>query len=773
MRKILFICFMFAFQSIFAQTKGVHDFTLTVKDNTGKGLANTDIDLVETETHKIMTQKTDANGTVKFEIKEGKYWQINVLKVRNYYQWQIEFLKNGGTQTKSITYDYKNYLRETRPVVNRSKLQLKTENQSFSDSEKPKDDLSVAKLYVSKADKSPLANFELALTCYALNTTFQSKTDANGLAVFKIPMNNEYQIDIDGIDNFKYIDMPNTKGWTATMKFTYEPTVIQEVNKNDSITQTLPANATGTSGRVLVKLRLKDRDGSLFLNEPVYLSEIKGKKVYLGNTGQTGEMFFLLPKGKKYMIHARYEKDLDVFDLTRSVGIGNMSKGVRYRPLEALQYPDRFIPRPDQLFLKHFSEFLTKHLAQPDPNETLKIYAKFANQINAESKQAVLDLNFTFEQYDMPTNQNYTEAPPVNISLVIDKSGSMAGEDRIESLREALGYFVKKLRSEDIVSIVTFNEQKSLLSPASKIGNDRIELYEEVLRIEAGGGTDMYDAMIEGYTQVAKNYKKGKVNRMILMTDGYDSNPVEKVVNKSKEFNAKGIDCSVVGIGEGYNVALLKLLATQGGGLTSFIRSSQGFKNMLNKEMAFAKDLGALIQPIAKDITVEVSYNSQLLFAHLYGFTVESQSEGKINFRLENAFSGINEQLAMIKFTLVNPSQEIENQPVTIKTKYYDTRKKQIVEKTETAILGWSKASGEVEFQMEAEQKKLYAMAIMNQSLKVMADAFVAKDNKKAIETLQNTIADVQKLFPKATDQEVADLLKSMIGYLDILVKLR
>jgi uncharacterized protein YegL len=746
--------------------QGALSFILTVKDNHQKPLAAVEVILEETITRERITKKTDALGIAGFSLDHGRTWQINILDIIDYPLWQFDIpdipLGSSAKYTRTVSYDYYRYKRETRPAVDRSKLQLTHETQKFvAGVAKPTNELGIITILIKKSNKTALPNYPVSITCYNLNKTFDAKTNLLGAAVFLVPINNEYQIDIDGVDNFDFVDLPDRKLYFIEKTITYEPTNIKETIKNDTIRQSLMPGQKGTSGRVLTIIAAQDKKGTPWVNEVVYLQMLKDKRVYTATTNKEGKVEFLLPKGKKYMIHFKYKKDVDVMDLSRSFGIGYKSKSVIYTPSDKLQNPEKYIPKPDQIFTDQFFKFVNKQFERPKEGEGVIAYARWGGEINVNSKQAVLQLTFTSE-----APPDHLTGAPLNICLVLDKSGSMAGYDRIDKLKLALIEYINKLRPEDIISIIAFDDYQKIVLSAQKVGADKEKIKDAIGRIYADNGTNIYKGLIYGYREVLKNYRKGLINRVVLLSDGYGSDDVDSTITMSKSYNAKGIECSAVGVGNDYNYPMLKSLASSGGGLIHFVGDDE------NMTSAFLEDLSSMLVPVAKNVKVEVIYNKHLLFAQLMGYPLEQKSDGKLIFKIKNFFSGL-DQMAMVKFTLIDPTKEIENIPVTIKLTYIDARNNKPIEKISTAPLKWSEASGDLEFLLDQEQKKLYATAVMNQSIKVMAEAFQVADMAAAKAALENCMAEMKKLFPQATEGQVNILMQQMQDYLDILNNLK
>jgi molybdopterin-biosynthesis enzyme MoeA-like protein len=120
----------------------------------------------------------------------------------------------------------------------------------------------------------------------------------------------------------------------------------------------------------------------------------------------------------------------------------------------------------------------------------------------------------------------------------------------------------------------------------------------------------------------------------------------------------------------------------------------------------------------------------------------------------------------LVKFDLHKPSPEILSQPVVLRLKYIDAETDKQVTVEKNAALIWNDYTGIPELVVEQEQKKLYAIATMNQTLKVMAQAVEAKNNTKARQVLVSTYTQMRNLFPKATDEDVRKLMESIDRYI-------
>ncbi len=750
MKNFTFILFLLFVNLIAAHGANSSIYTLTVVDNHSNPVSNLPVTIIEKFSKDKITKNTNGNGKVVFEISYGEEWSISVGEMKNCRN--IEIPKNGiFTGSGTITYDLEDYKRRHRQLFDRKQITFIVEDQTkfFKPSYDPTQ--AAVQIKIVGEDGKGLPFFLVNLTCIKLFKTFLGKTDENGIAYFLVPSKNEYEVDIDGIESYEYLDAK--KSGQYALKTIYQPNNVKETEVRDTIVQNITKDSKGSTNRVYLKLKVKQVNTDKLGNEDVYLQMLKSNKVYRAKTNSKGEAFFLLPNKRKYMVHFRYQKDVDVLNYTDMQGIASAEGNFTYLPNPKLQFPERYIPTTKDLFVKNFLEFITKQFPEPINDDAVAMKLDWGNEeVNDNSKESILQIGFKAKN-----DKEGLYGPPLNVSLVIDKSGSMEGHDRLDALKIALINYVSKLRPTDIVSLVAFNSSSTIMIPARKVG-DGIYFKERIADITSDGGTDIYKGIVDGYEQVLKNYIPNGTNRVILLTDGYDSTPTDVLVTKSKEYNNKGIELSAIGVGEDYNQSLLSLLATVGGGLINFVGDSKDINSV------FEKELSSVLSPCAKDLSVEIIHNNKIIFKQLYGYPSHKNANNTVTMDIKNVYSGLN-TLALVKFDLNKPDKSIEDAPVIIKMNYYDFKKQQTVTKEEKAYLKWTPSTGKFELILEAQHKKLYAIAILNQSLKVMAEAFEKKDYKKALSEILNTINQVKVLYPNSKDSDVEELVNSASNY--------
>jgi Ca-activated chloride channel homolog len=161
----------------------------------------------------------------------------------------------------------------------------------------------------------------------------------------------------------------------------------------------------------------------------------------------------------------------------------------------------------------------------------------------------------------MPADRD-VQTMAVNASLVIDVSGSMYSEERLENVKKAAEHAIGMMSPDDIVSVVAFATHSQVVCPTTNVG-DRDPIIHAIRNIEdvdVGGGTSMNRGMEKGVDEVRKNMVAGRLNRVIVLTDGQTTGADEcKSIARREE--ASGMTFSALGVGSSWNEELLKDIA--------------------------------------------------------------------------------------------------------------------------------------------------------------------------------------------------------------------
>ena len=203
---------------------------------------------------------------------------------------------------------------------------------------------------------------------------------------------------------------------------------------------------------------------------------------------------------------------------------------------------------------------------------------------------------------------------PLNISIVIDRSGSMQGV-KMGYAKKAAKNIIDQLKSEDIASIVVYDSGvDTIQSPVHVIEKDKIKTKIDMITPQAS--TNLWGGTEQGYQFVQRNFKPGYVNRVLLISDGLanvgltDSVVIRIKVQKFKDDS--GISLSTFGVGLDYNETLMTDMAETGAGNYYFIdtpdKMTSIFNNELNGLLNVAAQNAVLKISLPKGVTIVKGY---------------------------------------------------------------------------------------------------------------------------------------------------------------------
>jgi Ca-activated chloride channel family protein len=159
----------------------------------------------------------------------------------------------------------------------------------------------------------------------------------------------------------------------------------------------------------------------------------------------------------------------------------------------------------------------------------------------------------------IPSDLSSPARLPLNFALVLDRSGSMAGE-KLRTMKEAVKNIIDQLLPDDVISIITFETKTQVLVSAAP-AIDKMDLKSQVDKIRDGGGTNMANGLREGLKAVEKKHDSGRVSRIILLTDGEATDKEDDSRRIADEAGEKSIPLIALGFGKDWNEDFLFDLA--------------------------------------------------------------------------------------------------------------------------------------------------------------------------------------------------------------------
>jgi len=196
------------------------------------------------------------------------------------------------------------------------------------------------------------------------------------------------------------------------------------------------------------------------------------------------------------------------------------------------------------------------------------------------------------------------------LTFVIDVSGSMNEDDKMNMVKYGLTKLVDHLSPNDRVAIVAFTDRAWTVIEPTSVEN-RNYILSAINGLYPMNSTNTEAGLSLGYNLASQYYRDGAINRVVLATDGVanvgNTDP-NVLAQYAQDWYGRNIFLSTVGVGRGnYNDQLLEQLADKGNGVYSFLDSMDA------AERIFAQDLTGSLQTIAKDAKIQVDFNPNVV----------------------------------------------------------------------------------------------------------------------------------------------------------------
>ncbi|SMC72301.1 Ca-activated chloride channel family protein [Desulfocicer vacuolatum DSM 3385] len=246
---------------------------------------------------------------------------------------------------------------------------------------------------------------------------------------------------------------------------------------------------------------------------------------------------------------------------------------------------------------------------------------------------------------DAPLPPADIQRPAVNISLVLDQSGSMNGI-KIDQAKAAAKEAVNRLGLKDVFSLVTYNNTIRTIVPAQHPKNRR-QITDTIRQIHASGNTALFGGVSQGAAEIRKNIEKDYVHRIVLLSDGLanvgPSTP-EDLGRLGAALIKENISVTTVGVGVDYNEDLMARLSQKSDGNTYFVESGYDLPSI------FTAELGDVLNVVAKKVKVIITLADDIIPVGIIG------REGRINgnrisFSMNQLYGG-QEKYALVEVKL-------------------------------------------------------------------------------------------------------------------------
>ncbi len=348
---------------------------------------------------------------------------------------------------------------------------------------------------------------------------------------------------------------------------------------------------------------------------------------------------------------------------------------------------------------------------------------------------------------------------PLNLALVVDRSGSMAG-DKLAFARQAANHVLDLLQAQDRVTVVIYDDVIELLAPSQPVTPANRQALKVMLQtVAARGSTNLGEGWLRGAGQVAEHLNPSSINRVLLLTDGLANQGIvspAELASHARELRQRGVSTSTFGVGADFNEQLLASMADDGGGHFYFIETPVQIPAL------FQQELGELLTVVARDPRLVISGPNQAAVDLLGGLPFEYDGD-RLIVPLSHIFA--REERQIFLRAVVLPGLAGSRFPIRGELAYRDLSgdpQTALAEVVFTYAGPAAVAAAPIDLPLRQRAAEIRLSAIANQALQLKRDG----RQQEAVSTMRAALASMAPLASPAVAQNYETLTKELDGAL-------
>jgi len=240
-------------------------------------------------------------------------------------------------------------------------------------------------------------------------------------------------------------------------------------------------------------------------------------------------------------------------------------------------------------------------------------------------------VRYALLSFTAPESHRASIREAINVSFVIDRSGSMGGS-KIDLARQAVVQALRMLKASDRFSVIFFDNEIDVVVPSTLASGEALRnAIAQVERVQARGTTNLSGGWLKGCEELAQHLTPGQVTRCLVLTDGLANNGITdrgELARHAEELRSRGITTSTIGLGADFDERMLEGMARAGAGQFYFVETAVNIADCL------AGELGETLEVVASDVAVDVTAGSGVGVATLNRFPVKTDGPGRLSVRL-------------------------------------------------------------------------------------------------------------------------------------------
>lgn len=341
------------------------------------------------------------------------------------------------------------------------------------------------------------------------------------------------------------------------------------------------------------------------------------------------------------------------------------------------------------------------------------------------------------------------------LTFVVDVSGSMERENRLDLVKKALFILLNQLRPGDKVGIVVYGSNARVVLPHTGIEN-REYIFEAISNLRPDGSTNAEAGLRMGYKLALKNSKADCINRVILCSDGVanvgQTGP-DAILKEIGNYVKEGVTLTTVGFGMGnYNDVLMEQLANKGNGSYAYVDTLKEAKRV------FVENLTGTLQVIAKDAKIQVEFNPKTVSRfRLLGY--ENRALAHEDFRKDDVDAGeVGSGHSVTALYEIKLHKNADGKLATVFIRHENPDTQRVTEVNETISTNQLKQS------FEETSYEFQLVAAVAEYAEILKESYWAKEGSLAAvqETIEGVLPHIHSKTPqhKERQEELLNLVR-------------
>ena len=344
---------------------------------------------------------------------------------------------------------------------------------------------------------------------------------------------------------------------------------------------------------------------------------------------------------------------------------------------------------------------------------------------------------------------------PVNVAIILDRSGSMGGE-KIARAKEAAEIAVSRLSSDDILSVITYDDQVKVVVAPTKL-RDRESINKAIRSIEVGGSTALFAGVSQGAQELRKFFEKNQVNRIVLLSDGMANvgpSSTAELGDLGTSLGREGITVTTLGLGLGYNEDLMVKLAAASDGNHAFI------ENASNLASIFGSEFGNILSVVANDVQLNITCGSGVRPVRVLGYDAEINGQD-VSIRFNQLYAK-SEKYVILEVEVAASEANKKQELAKVDASYLNLATKSRDKLAGNVAISFTTSKESVTTNINKSTASDYYQQIANQRFEEVVRARDAGKKEQAKEILKS---NTQMLESRAAEMNLPALEKEATKY--------